>query len=220
MKNMRHLVVWVMAAVAGLAACAEEDGPTDIVYVVEGSRHLFIGDSVALAARALCCSDHRDDPYRVKAESDRRPEGFKWWSSDSAIGTVDDRGLLRAVAAGSVRITAAYDGRQGWHEFRITRPIVDIRLEPASKTISVGDTVTFRVTLLGTDATPVDSAFFHVQTRNLGVARFVANSAMSPGDAKFIGTAPGGVAIPVNNDHRIPQRRVLRNFDLTVVAKP
>lgn len=75
---------------------------------------------------------------------------LSWSSSDDAIATVDDTGLVTGVAEGQVTITAAQDGASGTVDVGVIRP--DLRIEDdqtlggtitvATMTVAAGVTVT------------------------------------------------------------------------------
>jgi uncharacterized protein YjdB len=65
-----------------------------------------------------------------------------WSSANSAIATVSSSGLVRAVAGGSVSITAASEGQSAASAITVSPPpVATVSVSPASPSIQVGATV-------------------------------------------------------------------------------
>ena len=72
-----------------------------------------------------------------------------WSSSDDAIATVDQNGLVTAVAEGTASITAASEGVQGTANVAIRIPVSSVEIAPATASILVGATQQLTVTIRG-----------------------------------------------------------------------
>ena len=109
-------------------------GPaTRLVIAPEGIR-LVPGQSVLLEAHAF------------SAAGDPRGDIPRWRSSASRIATVNQDGLVTAVAAGRVTISARVDGAEKTTSIDVlATPIASLELQPASVTARQGDVVRFKV---------------------------------------------------------------------------
>jgi alpha-tubulin suppressor-like RCC1 family protein len=97
----------VSLALAVLLAACGGDGPTQAsvlasVQVTPPTGTLLVQDTVRLGAVG-----------RDQAGQEMAGLSFAWSSSDPAVATVDNSGLVRGVSAGPVTITATVQGRPG-----------------------------------------------------------------------------------------------------------
>jgi len=64
-----------------------------------------------------------------------------WSSSDDAVATVDQAGLVTGVAEGTVTITATSGGVDGTAAVTVNDPVTTVEVTPAASTINVAETV-------------------------------------------------------------------------------
>jgi uncharacterized protein YjdB len=117
-----------------------------------------------------------------------------WTSSDEAIATVDASGLVTAVSAGSVQITATTrdGGKTALCFVTVVIPVTGIAVSPASSTISVSAVEELTATILPANATNKAVVW---TSSNEAVATVDANglvTAVSVGSAEIIATTLDG----------------------------
>ncbi|HKI94874.1 MAG TPA: Ig-like domain-containing protein [Gemmatimonadales bacterium] len=69
-----------------------------------------------------------------------------WTTSNAAIATVDDAGVLTGVTPGTVVLTATARGKSGQGTYTVQVPVVRVDLTPTEAAISVGGTVQLTAT--------------------------------------------------------------------------
>ncbi len=82
-------------------------------------------------------------------------QAVTWTSSDENVVTVDENGVLTAIAAGTATVTAAAADNTGASavcEVTVTKPVSSIKLDKASASILRGKTVTLKATVSPDDA--------------------------------------------------------------------
>ena len=71
-----------------------------------------------------------------------------WSSSDPAIAQVNDQGIVRGVALGTVSIRAELEGKSGVAEVTVTaRPVASVTVEPNSARLVRGESIQLEATL-------------------------------------------------------------------------
>ena len=100
---------------------------------------LGVGESVRLEAHA---TDRFGSALRGRVVT--------WTSSRADLATVDVDGTVRALSAGTVRISAAVGGGLAWVEIRVTPVSVSaIRLEPSALALRIGEPTRVHVGVQG-----------------------------------------------------------------------
>ena len=89
----------------------------------------------------------------IEPDDSRNPGTVKWESSDPAVATVDDNGLITAVSAGDAIITASQDNGMATCTVTVTVPLTGITLDATGFFGSIGVTHDFQVTKEPEDAT-------------------------------------------------------------------
>ena len=118
------------------------------------STDLFVGDSVQLAFTL----------------STKHSRSVSWTSSNSAVMTVNGKGLAVAVAEGSATITGSNaNGSQVW-TFNATRRIASVTVNPNPVSLLVGANVQLAVTLKAADGTILTGRPVSYQSSNNTVA--------------------------------------------------
>lgn len=108
------------------------------VTISSESATVEVGDTLALDAVVL--------------PSDAlRPE-VTWASSNEGVATVDEHGVVTAIAQGNATITATADGQSDTCEVSVYVPVSSVTLSSTSETIKVGQTVELSATVLPADA--------------------------------------------------------------------
>ncbi len=82
-------------------------------------------------------------------------QAVTWTSSDENVVTVDENGVLTAVAAGTATVTAAAADNTGASavcEVTVTKPVSSIKMDKTSASILRGKTVTLKATVSPDDA--------------------------------------------------------------------
>ncbi|HEX9936429.1 MAG TPA: Ig-like domain-containing protein [Longimicrobium sp.] len=151
--------------------------------------------SVTPIAPSLAVGDTQRMEGVLHAVTGRAAAGpqVRWWSSNPAVATVDDGGLVTALAEGTAVITATSGARVGTAELQVsadpklTRPtLVSLEVTPGTALAEV-DTVTFRVGLRNPHSE------FYSMTINVGSALNSDAWFCSGGVTLVSGTAEDGV---------------------------
>ena len=127
-------------SVAGTASVTVEQVPAEVV--VEPAAHTLValGDTLRLSAEAL------DVNGNVVAAAE-----FTWSSSDTAVATVDDSGLVAAADNGTATVTATAGSVAGTASVTVEQVAAEVVVEPAAHTlVALGDT--FRLSAEALDA--------------------------------------------------------------------
>jgi alpha-tubulin suppressor-like RCC1 family protein len=175
MNIRRALALAVLAAVSGLVACDEEDitGPGFICDVTNPVRDIILTPSnaqVLVHVPALST-----DTVLVSAVATgrlgtaRNDVRFKFTSSDPSIATVDSLGVVRAVRAGTVRITAEACGESSTAQINILNNIATVLIIPGSDTLVAGDSIRFKARAFGQDGLQILGVKFTFSSTNPGV---------------------------------------------------
>jgi len=102
---------------------------TEAITVTPAAPSLAVGTTVALTAMARFDDDSSRD---VTGEA-------TWSSSDDAIATVSDGGVVQGEAAGAATITATFDGKSAEVSVQVREVALDrIEIAPASPSVPVG----------------------------------------------------------------------------------
>jgi alpha-tubulin suppressor-like RCC1 family protein/uncharacterized protein YjdB len=116
-------------------------------------------------------------------------------TGNGAIATVDDKGVVTGVAAGSTQITATAEGKSASVTLTVsTTPVASVTVAPASSTVNVGATVTLTGAAFDAASAPLPGRVFAwtsatpaiATVTSLGVVRGVA-----AGTATITGTSEG-----------------------------
>ncbi|MTV49885.1 hypothetical protein GJ688_12970 [Heliobacillus mobilis] len=112
--------------------------------IEDGKVKLNVGDTLKLTATA-----EYDDSSNVDVTSS---PACRWDSSDARVVTVD-KGNVKAVAAGTAKVTATFGGKTKTITVTVAgdHKVSKLKLTPTSKTIKVGDTCRLTVTATYTD---------------------------------------------------------------------
>lgn len=134
---LRLLAVAALAAVAFVAACGDGVGPektTEIVITPSTPIVLVsIGETKQLSAETRDASGSETDGP------------VTWESTDAAVATVDDAGLVTAVGNGTAEIRASSDGVSASVQVTVAQAPATIAITPAQPDTlrAIGDTLRF-----------------------------------------------------------------------------
>ena len=108
-----------------------------------------------------------------------------WSTSDQAIATVSNTGLVTAMGLGEVTISARVDGATGSRPVNVTpKPVARILVEPTSATLFVNGTVQLEVATQDADGEPLTGRTIQYASDNSAIAT-ISN------DGLVTGVAPG-----------------------------
>lgn len=182
--------------VSGEAHIAVTPAPVASVDVTPAASKLAIGDTVRLTATPR---DGNGAPLGGRAVS--------WSSSDPALATVDNAGLVRAFAAGNVTITATVGGVPGTATVEIATPVARIDVTPPNAQVAPGGTVQLTTTARDASGAAIPGVAIAWSTSasgvatvdNAGVVRGVAagTATVTATGGGATGTAKVDVVVPV-----------------------
>ena len=117
-----------------------------------------------------------------------------WSSSNAAAATVDNNGLVTAVAGGSATISATSEGKAGAAEVTVLAPVASITVSPGSASAVVGNTVALTASVRDAANNPLTGRTVVWSSGSPGVATVDASglvSTVSPGSATITATSEG-----------------------------
>jgi serine/threonine protein kinase/uncharacterized protein YjdB len=172
--------------------------PSAVVFeVLPPVRTLLVGDTAGFTVTAR---DGEDNPVEL--------EGIAWVSRDPRVAVVSGEGMVTAIAAGTVEITAAGGGRVGTVRLTVVEPepatdpsplrpaVASIALTPATGTVTVGETLRFDAVVRDGDGRPLGDRRVAWASSDEGVARVSASGVVAgvgPGRARITATSEGQV---------------------------
>lgn len=126
-------IALITAQTEGKSAAAEITvlrRPVQTVTVTPASSMITEGETQTLNATLV-----DDQGNQVDREVD-------WQSSNNAVATVNDEGVVTGVSPGDVTITATSEGKSGTAEVTVTpMPVLAVEVTPAAPSILTGNTV-------------------------------------------------------------------------------
>jgi alpha-tubulin suppressor-like RCC1 family protein len=151
----RALSLVAVAAIASLAACEDDDltGPGFICDVTNPVRDVVIATGntqVLVHSPALPTDTVVLSAFATSRFGNARSDvPIEFSSSDNSIATVDEAGVVRALRAGTVRITASACGESSAVDVTVLANIVSVTVTPGSDTVVAGDSATFAARAIG-----------------------------------------------------------------------
>lgn len=116
-----------------------------------------------------------------------------WSSSNSAVATVTDGGVVTGVAPGSVSITATSEGRSGSASLTVVPvPVASIQVGVPTPTLVVGQTLTVSASARAADGSVLSGRPLEYSSSNPAVATVSSAGIVT-------GVAPGAVTIAVRS---------------------
>ena len=108
-----------------------------------------VGDTVRLVAEAVDANGHPVAGTEV------------WWaSSDASVASVDESGLVTAVANGTATVTATAGAASGTAAVTVMQQVSALSVTPAEATLVVGDTLRFSAEAMDANSQPVRGTEF------------------------------------------------------------
>ena len=197
MMIRRAFSLAALAAVTTLAACDEDDvtGPGFVCDVTNPVRDIFVTPQNAqllVHSPALATDTVVVNAVATSRNGTLRGDvPIEFESSDETVATVDERGVVRAVKAGTVRITASACGESSTAQVTILPNIVSVTVTPSSDTVVAGDSATFSAKAFGQGAVLVSNVAFTFTASGAGV------TVVPKGDSAATIVAPVGFSGPV-----------------------
>lgn len=118
-----------------------------------------------------------------------------WTSSNIAVATVSDAGVVTGRAAGTVTVSATSGGKSGSAFVTVLpEPVATVTLEPASVRVEPGQTATLTATTKSADGTVLAGRAVTFASDNVNVARVSSDgvvTGVSPGTATITATSEG-----------------------------
>ena len=168
----------------GSAVVQVRQVPVAAVTVTPATATIAVNQTVALTATTVDASGNQLSGRIVG-----------WSSSDNAIATVSTTGLVTALAAGSVTITASSEGQSGTATVTVGQiPVATVSVTPSQSTLTVGQTVTLVATPLDAAGQPLTGRAVTWTSGSPGVASVSAAgvvTAVSIGSAVITATIDG-----------------------------
>src|SRR6058998_2908299 len=118
-----------------------------------------------------------------------------WSSSNTAVATVSNSGLVSGVTPGSATITATSEGKSGTSSVTVTNvPVATVEVTPPSASVQAGQTVQLTATPKDANGAPLSGRTVTWSSSNTSVAA-VSNSGLvsgvTPGSATITATSEG-----------------------------
>jgi uncharacterized protein YjdB len=216
MFNLFAIALMIGAIAWGTQSCSKDE-PGDVqvtgITVAPESTTLAIGGTVTLVATV--------------SPADATNKGVIWTSSNTSVATVNDNGLVTAVAAGEANIVVTSKGNSAksatcvvtcTSDDPIEVQVTDIAIEPQTATLTVGGTVTLVATVSPADATDKGVTW---TSSNTSVATVGANglvTAVAAGEANIVVTSVGNsektatCVVTVNEEFSVSLNRSSRQI--------
>ena len=152
------LVTAVGGGMPRVAATAGESVGTAAVSVMQEAGSVYVspeadtlapGETLRLTADAFDANGHEIEEPRLS-----------WWSSDSAVATVDTLGLVKAIGRGETRIVATVGGVSGEARGTVRARVHQVAVVPPADTIAPGDTLRLAAAAYDANGHAIDDADF------------------------------------------------------------
>ena len=144
---------------------------------------------IALGATVQLSSEVRDQNRQVMAGA-----VVTWSSSDAAVATVNESGLVAAEGNGSAAITATAGSASGSATVTVAQEVDSVVVSPAADTVAVGDTLPILAEALDANGHAVSEATFSWSSSDSAVAAVDTGglvTAIGAGEAVIAATSAG-----------------------------
>ena len=171
----RALTLIALATVTGIVACDEDDvtGPGFVCDVTNPVGDLFLSPSNAqvLVHVPALPSDTVVIATVVTSRfgTPRSDVRVTFRSSDPAVATVNDEGVVQAVAPGTTRITASACGESSSAQITVLPNVVSVSVTPSSDTVVAGDSASFTARAFGQGGVQIRNVKFVFTSTNPNV---------------------------------------------------
>jgi uncharacterized protein YjdB len=175
---------------SGEAELAVTAAAVATVEVTPPSSSVTIGGTVQLTATAKA-QDGSTVPGRT----------FVWASDNTNVASVNAQGLVTGHALGDVTITATADGRSGSARvFIADQPVSTVEIQPASRDLVVGDTLTLAAIAKAVDGSVLLNRAFGWTSSDNAIATITPSGTTAT--AKLQAIAPGTITITATAEGR------------------
>jgi len=189
----RAALLPVLLLLGATSGCAGEEGSpplsppppsVDLVEIRPLAPEVFVGQRLLL--EALPTDGNGED-------LGQRPT--VWASSDEAIATVTQGGLVEGIAPGEVRISATVEGVEGAATLRVTRtPLGRVVVEPGTLNLVEGESASLGAKVLDVLGEEVEAESFTWRSSDEAVAEVDAEGrvdGVGPGEARIYASFEG-----------------------------
>ncbi|HJS42319.1 MAG TPA: Ig-like domain-containing protein, partial [Gemmatimonadales bacterium] len=168
--------------------------PVASVTVAPATGSVNVGETLALTATPR---DANGDPLTGRAVT--------WASSDDAVATVTEAGLVTGVGEGAVTITATSEGQSGTAALNVTPPpVATVTVSPATGTVLVGATLPLTATPQDANGNTLTGRVVTWATSNGAIATVTETGVVT-------GVAAGTVTIAATSEGRVGTASVTVN---------
>ncbi len=145
---------------SGTSTVTVSDAPVATVTVTPASSNLFVGETAQLAA---ALEDAAGNPLTGRTVA--------WATTAPGIATVDQTGLVTAVAAGSAKIAATSEGKSDTATVTVAlRPVASVDITPSPATVDAGATLQLTATPKDVNGNPLTGRVVTWATSDAAVA--------------------------------------------------
>jgi len=193
----------VVAKNVGMAHVTVVPPPPAKIEIAPISRPLPVGATVILSATARLANN---DP--------RADVTIHWKSHEPSIATVDDSGMVTAIAPGAAKLTATSVPATGEITVHVTADnIHKLSVEPATTTARTGDVVHFTANARDAKDAPLNDVLTSWSVAGMGARVFP--------DGAFVANLPGTYQVTASSGHHaavasitVTPRNVERQVDI------
>jgi uncharacterized protein YjdB len=171
-----------LAVTVGLAGCKETVANLEPVASINIDNRNITLAPTGTATIGFTLLDKTGAPL------DKAGRTIRFNSSNAAVATVDNQGVVTGVATGAALITLSVEGQNATANVVVQEGVDKVIVAPQSTTLQVGGTQGLTVTVLAKDGTPLAGRAVNFQTSNAAVA--TVNSA-----GVILGITPGSATI-------------------------
>jgi glucose/arabinose dehydrogenase len=156
------------------------------VEVTPSEAAVAVGGSVAFLATP---HDRRENALPNR--------NVEWASSDDAVASVDESGVVAAISAGEATVTATSEGQSGSATITVsTVPVASVEILPSSTSVTVGESVALTATVRDATGNVLAGRVVTWDTEDPGVATV-------DGSGVVTGVATGTVTISATSEGQV-----------------
>lgn len=174
-RFLGFLIVFGLLVLGGAAACDDDDNPIgngdDVAQVIIefGDDTLTVGGTVQLTVTVI---DEEGDTLSAQTVA--------FTSSNTAVASVSNSGLVTALTVGTTNITATVDGVSDTIAVVVEADTTaaDLTIDPGDTNLAVGDTLTFSATVTTAGGDTLPGAVVTFSSTETAVATVNASSGL------------------------------------------
>jgi uncharacterized protein YjdB len=171
-----------VAVAVGLAGCKETVANLEPVASINIDNKNITLAPAGTATIAFTLLDKTGAPLTKTGRT------IRFNSSNGAVATVDNQGVVTGVGAGNALITLSVEGQNATANIVVQDAVDKVIVAPQTTSVQVGGTQALTVTVLAKDGTPLAGRTVTFQTSNAAVATVNANGVI-------LGITPGSATI-------------------------